>query len=256
MAQEKRPSYDPHAIEEKWYQYWESHDLFRTEPHPDKEPHVIVMPPPNVTGRLHMGHALQDTIQDAITRIRRMKGDEALWLPGMDHAGIATQNVVERTLKETEGKNRHDLGREAFVDRVWQWKEEYGGIILQQKRRLGDSADWSKERFTMDEGFSRAVQEVFVRLYDEGLIYRGEYLINWCPVDMTAISDEEVDNVERDGHLWYINYPLASGEGHITIATTRPETMLGDSAIAVHPEDERYAKLIGQHSYKTRNYYR
>ncbi|MBO6576849.1 MAG: valine--tRNA ligase [Rhodothermales bacterium] len=246
MSQEKRPSYDPHAIEQKWYKYWESHDLFRTSPNPDTDPHVIVMPPPNVTGRLHMGHALQDTVQDAITRIRRMKGDEALWLPGMDHAGIATQNVVERTLKKETGQDRHALGREKFVEKVWAWKEEYGGIILQQKRRLGDSADWSKERFTMDEGFSRAVQDVFVRLYEQDLIYRGEYLINWCPVDMTAISDEEVDNVERDGHLWYIRYPLASGDGHITIATTRPETMLGDTAIAVHPEDERYAGLIGQ----------
>jgi valyl-tRNA synthetase len=246
MAQEKRPAYDPQSIEERWYDYWESHDLFKTAPNPDKDPHVIVMPPPNVTGRLHMGHALQDTVQDAITRIRRMKGEEALWLPGMDHAGIATQNVVERTLKAETGQNRHDLGREAFVDRVWKWKEEYGGIILQQKRRMGDSADWSKERFTMDDGFSRAVQDVFVKLYEEGLVYRGEYLINWCPVDMTALSDEEVDNVERNGHLWYIRYPLTSGDGFITIATTRPETMLGDSAIAVHPEDDRYTNLVGQ----------
>ncbi|MFT5514654.1 MAG: valyl-tRNA synthetase [Rhodothermales bacterium] len=246
MAQEKRPAYDPQSIEERWYDYWESHDLFKTAPNPDKDPHVIVMPPPNVTGRLHMGHALQDTVQDAITRIRRMKGEEALWLPGMDHAGIATQNVVERTLKAETGQDRHDLGREAFVERVWKWKEEYGGIILQQKRRMGDSADWSKERFTMDDGFSRAVQDVFVKLYEEGLVYRGKYLINWCPVDMTAISDEEVDNVERDGHLWYIKYPLTSGDGFITIATTRPETMLGDSAIAVHPEDERYTHLVGQ----------
>ncbi len=243
----KRPSYDPAAIEDRWYRYWEENDLFRTRHDAGGEPHVIVMPPPNVTGRLHMGHALQDTIQDAITRIRRMQGYEALWLPGIDHAGIATQNVVEKKLKETERKNRHDLGREKFVERVWEWKEEYGGIILQQKRRLGDSCDWSKERFTMDEGFSRAVQEVFVRLYEQGLIYRGEYLINWCPVDHTALSDEEVDNVERDGHLWYIRYPLADGTGHITIATTRPETMLGDTAIAVHPEDERYTALVGKH---------
>ncbi len=245
-SETKRSAYDPQSIEERWYRYWESNDLFKTRPNPDKEPHVIVMPPPNVTGRLHMGHALQDTIQDALTRIRRMKGDEALWLPGMDHAGIATQNVVERTLKKEEGKNRQDLGREAFIERVWEWKEEYGGIILQQKRRLGDSCDWSKERFTMDDGFSRSVQHVFVKLFEQGLVYRGEYLINWCPVDMTALSDEEVDNVERDGKLWYIRYPLASGEGHITIATTRPETMLGDSAIAVHPEDDRYAHLIGR----------
>lgn len=242
----KRTIYDPKAIEGKWYEYWESHSFFKATPQSGKEPHVIVMPPPNVTGRLHMGHALQDTIQDAITRMRRMQGFEALWLPGMDHAGLATQNVVEKTLLEDEGKDRHAYGREAFVKRVWEWKDEYGDIILQQKRRLGDSCDWSKERFTMDDGFSRAVQEVFVRLYDEGLLYRGEYLINWCPVDQTALSDEEVDNVERDGHLWYIRYPYANGDGHIIIATTRPETMLGDTAIAVHPEDDRYTHLVGQ----------
>jgi len=193
-----------------------------------------------------MGHALQDTVQDALTRMRRMQGMEALWIPGMDHAGIATQNVVEKTIKKEEGRNRHDYGREAFVEKVWDWKEEYGGIILEQKRRLGDSCDWSEEYFTMDEGFSRAVQETFVRLYNDGLIYRGSYLINWCPIDMTALSDEEVDNVERKGHLWYIKYPLVNSDGFIEIATTRPETMLGDSAIAVHPDDERYADLIGK----------
>jgi len=241
-----RGKYDPASIESKWYQYWESNDLFRTRHDSEKDPHVIVMPPPNVTGRLHMGHALQDTVQDALTRMRRMQGFEALWVPGMDHAGIATQNVVEKTLKKEEGKDRHAYGREKFVEKVWDWKEEYGGIILEQKRRLGDSCDWSKERFTMDDGFSRAVQEVFVRLYDEGLVYRGEYLINWCPIDRTAISDEEVDNVERKGHLWYIRYPLADGSGHIEIATTRPETMLGDTAIAVNPEDERYTDLVGK----------
>jgi valyl-tRNA synthetase len=242
----KKATYDPEAIEGKWYDYWEKNGLFKSDSGSDKPPHVIAMPPPNVTGRLHMGHALQDTIQDALTRIKRMQGFEVLWIPGMDHAGIATQNVVEKTLKETEGKNRHDLGREAFLERVWDWKDEYGGIILQQKRRLGDSADWSRERFTMDEGFSRAVQDVFVKLYNEGLVYRGEYLINWCPVDQTALSEEEVDNVERDGHLWYIKYPLTSGDGFVTIATTRPETILGDTAVAVNPEDERYTHLVGQ----------
>ncbi|MEQ9105050.1 MAG: valine--tRNA ligase [Rhodothermales bacterium] len=242
-----RGAYDPAAIEQKWYRYWEENDLFRTNADSAKPPHVIVMPPPNVTGRLHMGHALQDTVQDALTRIRRMQGFEALWVPGIDHAGIATQNVVEKTLKKDEGKNRHDLGRDAFIDKVWEWKEEYGGIILDQKRRLGDSCDWSKERFTMDDGFSRAVQDVFVRLYEQGLIYRGEYLINWCPVDMTALSDEEVDNVERNGHLWYVRYDLVDAPGSITVATTRPETMLGDTAIAVHPEDDRYAALVGKH---------
>ena len=241
-----RGKYDPASIESSWYTYWEENGLFKSDASSDKEPHVIVMPPPNVTGRLHMGHALQDTVQDALTRLRRMQGFEALWVPGMDHAGIATQNVVEKTLKKEEKKNRHDLGREAFVEKVWDWKEEYGGIILEQKRRLGDSCDWSKERFTMDDGFSRAVQGVFVQLFEEGLVYRGSYLVNWCPVDQTAISDEEVDNVERKGHLWYIRYPLADGSGHIEIATTRPETMFGDTAIAVHPEDERYTALIGK----------
>jgi len=239
-------AYDPQEIEPRWYAYWEANQFFQAEIRVDRVPFVIMMPPPNVTGRLHMGHALQDTIQDALTRIRRMQGYEALWLPGIDHAGIATQNVVERELREKEGKTRHDLGREAFLQRVWQWKEEYGDIILQQKRRLGDSCDWSRTRFTMDEGFTRAVQEVFVRLYNEGLIYRGNYLVNWCPVDQTALSDEEVDNVEQDGHLWYIRYPLVDGSGYITIATTRPETMLGDTAVAVHPEDERYRHLIGK----------
>ncbi len=239
-------AYDPSQIEEKWYRYWEGKDFFRTEIDTDRKPHVIMMPPPNVTGRLHMGHALQDTIQDALTRIRRMQGYEALWVAGLDHAGIATQNVVEKTLKQEEKITRHDLGRAAFIDRVWKWKEEYGGIILQQKRRLGDSCDWHRERVTMDEGFTRAVQQVFVQLYEEGLIYRGNYLVNWCPVDRTALSDEEVDNVEREGSLWYIRYPLADGEGYITIATTRPETMLGDTAVAVHPEDERHRHLIGR----------
>jgi hypothetical protein len=201
-----------------------------------------MMPPPNVTGRLHMGHALQDAIQDALTRLRRMQGYEALWVPGIDHAGIATQNVVERELKEQTGQTRHDLGREPFIDKVWEWKEEYGDIILQQKRRLGDSCDWSRERFTMDEGCSRAVQLVFIKLYEQGLVYRGDYLVNWDPENGTAISDEEVDNVERDGHLWYIKYPLADGSREVVqIATTRPETMLADTAVAVHPEDERYA---------------
>jgi valyl-tRNA synthetase len=241
----KRTAYDPQQIEPKWYQYWEAHDCFRTSHETPRPPHVIVMPPPNVTGRLHMGHALQDTIQDALTRIRRMQGYEALWLPGIDHAGIATQNVVEKELKK-DGQTRHDLGRDGFVERVWDWVKEYGGIILQQKRRLGDSCDWSKERFTFDEAYVQAVQKVFVQLYDEGLIYRGAYLVNWCPVDQTALSDEEVDNVEHAGHLWYLRYPLADGSGFITIATTRPETMLGDTAVAVHPDDGRYQHLVGQ----------
>ena len=240
-------AYDPSDIEEKWYTYWEENGFFQVDADTDKPPHVIQMPPPNVTGRLHIGHALQDSIQDALTRIRRMQGYEALWMPGLDHAGIATQNVVEKKLAEEENRTRHDLGREAFVERVEEWKEEYGDIILQQKRTLGDSCDWADGYYTMDEDFSRAVQEVFVRLHEAGLIYRGDYLVNWDPKNETALSDEEVDNVERDGHLWYIRYPLADAEDEfVTIATTRPETMLGDTALAVNPEDERYADLVGR----------
>jgi len=243
-------AYDPSRIEEKWYDYWEENGFFEVDSDSDKEAHVITMPPPNVTGRLHIGHALQDSIQDAVTRIRRMQGYEAFWVPGLDHAGIATQNVVEQKLEDEEGLTRHDLGREAFVERVHEWKEEYGDIILDQKRKLGDSCDWSKQYFTMDEDFSRAVQEVFVRLYEDGLIYRGDYLVNWDPDNETALSDEEVENEERQGHLWYIRYPLsepdADGRTHLTIATTRPETMLGDTAIAVSPDDERYEHLVGK----------
>ena len=239
-------AYKPVDIEEKWYRYWEENDFFGADRHSGKEPHVIMMPPPNVTGALHMGHALQDTIQDALTRIRRMQGREALWMPGKDHAGIATQNVVERALKEEENRTRHELGRDAFIARVWEWVGEYGGRILQQKRRLGDSCDWKRERFTMDARYVESVQRVFVKLYEDGLIYRGYYLVNWCPVDRTALSDEEVDNVERDSFLWHIRYPLVDGTGHITVATTRPETMLGDTGVAVNPEDERYAGLVGK----------
>ena len=242
-----RPStYDPKETEAHWYKYWEASGFFAADRKSGKTPHVIMMPPPNVTGALHMGHALQDTIQDAINRIRRMQGYEALWMPGKDHAGIATQNVVERFIKSEEGRTRHDLGREAFVGRVWNWVEEYGGRILQQKRRLGDSCDWARERFTMDSGYVEAVQRVFVQLYRDGLIYRGHYLVNWCPVDRTALSDEEVDNVEQDGFLWHIRYPLANGSGSVIVATTRPETMLGDTAVAVHPDDEEYAEIVGQ----------
>jgi len=253
MADDARPlasrskAYDPSDIEDKWYAYWEENGFFEADADRDAESHVIMMPPPNVTGRLHIGHALQDSIQDAITRIRRMQGKATLWMPGLDHAGIATQNAVEDTLREEEGKTRHDLGREAFVERVWDWKDEYGDIILDQKRKLGDSCDWSRQRFTMDEGFTRAVQEVFVQLYEEGLIYRGDYLVNWDPENETALSDEEVENEEREGQLWSIRYPLRDSEDEfVTIATTRPETMLGDTAVAVHPEDERYQHLIGE----------
>ncbi|MCB0720543.1 MAG: valine--tRNA ligase [Bacteroidetes bacterium] len=245
-SRNKPSAYDPHLIEERWYRYWEEGHFFDAEVRPDKRPHVIMMPPPNVTGRLHMGHALQDTMQDILTRMRRMQGYEALWMPGIDHAGIATQNVVEKTLKKEQRKDRHDLGREKFVEKVWEWKEEYGDIISRQKRQLGVSCDWRRQRFTMDAGFTRAVQAVFVRLFEEGLIYRGSYLVNWCPVDQTALSDEEVDNIERDGSLWYVRYPVVGTNESITVATTRPETMFGDTAVAVHPDDDRYRDLVGR----------
>ncbi|HLE58005.1 MAG TPA: valine--tRNA ligase [Rhodothermia bacterium] len=238
--------YNPRDSEARIYSYWLEHGFFAARVDHEKPPFCVMMPPPNVTGRLHMGHALGGAVQDALTRMHRMKGFEALWMPGMDHAGIATQNVVERLLVEKRGVNRHDLGRKAFVDEIWKWKEEYGSIIIDQLKKLGASCDWDRTRFTMDAGFTRAVQTVFVKLYEDGLIYRGHYLVNWCPVDRTALSDEEVDNVEREGHLWHIRYPLADGSGSLTIATTRPETMLGDTAVAVHPEDDRYAHLIGK----------
>ncbi len=236
-------SYQPREIEQRIYERWEEQGYFA--PRGDGAPYCIMIPPPNVTGTLHMGHAFQDTIMDALTRYHRMKGDRALWQPGMDHAGIATQMVVERLLN-AEGKSKRDLGRDKFVERVWQWKEESGGQIEQQTRRLGASVDWSRDRFTMDEGCSEAVRKVFVDLYEEGLIYRGKRLVNWDPVLHTALSDLEVLSADEDGSLWHFRYPLVSGEGHMVVATTRPETMLGDSAVAVHPDDERYANLIGQ----------
>jgi valyl-tRNA synthetase len=236
-------SYQPNDIEERIYARWEKAGYFA--PRGDGEPYCIMIPPPNVTGTLHMGHAFQDTIMDALTRYKRMRGCKALWQPGMDHAGIATQMVVERLLN-SEGTSRRELGREKFVERVWQWKEQSGGQIANQLRRLGGSVDWSRDRFTMDEGLSRAVTEVFVALYDEGLIYRGKRLVNWDPVLHTALSDLEVLSADEQGKLWHFRYPLASGEGHLVVATTRPETMLGDSAVAVHPDDDRYRELVGQ----------
>jgi valyl-tRNA synthetase len=236
-------TYDPHAIEQRLYDHWESQGYFA--PQGSGEPYCIMIPPPNVTGSLHMGHAFQDTIMDALTRYHRMQGKNTLWQVGTDHAGIATQMVVERQLNG-EGKTRHDLGREAFVNRVWQWKEQSGGTICRQLRRMGTSLDWSRERFTMDDGLSKAVREVFIRLYREGLIYRGKRLVNWDPVLHTAVSDLEVQSQEENGHLWHLRYPLTDGTGHLVVATTRPETMLGDTAVAVHPEDERYRHLIGK----------
>ena len=244
--QEGLPSqYAPAEVEARRYEHWEKAGYFTPEAqeNPDAPSYTIVLPPPNVTGILHIGHALNHTLSDILVRRRRMQGYRTLWLPGMDHAGIATQNVVERELAK-EGLSRHDLGREAFVERVWQWKGEYGGRILSQMRRLGDSVDWSRERFTMDEGLSRAVQTIFKRLYDDGLIYRAERIINWCPRCLTALSDIEVDHSDDDGELVSIRY--GDGEDSIVVATTRAETMLGDTAVAVHPDDERYKHLVGK----------
>jgi valyl-tRNA synthetase len=236
-------AYQPSEIEQRNYQRWEKSGYFA--PGGDGEPYCIMIPPPNVTGTLHMGHAFQDTIMDALTRYHRMQGRRTLWQPGTDHAGIATQMVVERLLN-AEGSSKRDIGRDRFVERVWQWKEQSGGRIGQQLRRLGASVDWSRDRFTMDEGCSRAVTKEFVDLYNEGLIYRGKRLVNWDPVLHTALSDLEVLAADEPGHLWHFRYPLASGEGHLVVATTRPETMLGDSAVAVHPDDARYRDLVGQ----------
>ncbi len=236
-------TYNPQNIEQRWYETWEKENHFA--PSGKGEPYCIMIPPPNVTGSLHMGHAFQDTIMDALTRFHRMKGNNTLWQAGTDHAGIATQMVVERLL-QAEGKTRYDLGRDAFIDKVWEWKEHSGGTITRQLRRLGASLDWSRERFTMDKGLSRAVQEVFVRLYEEDLIYRGKRLVNWDPVLHTAVSDLEVISEEENGHLWHIRYPLTDGSGQLVVATTRPETMLGDTAMAVNPEDERYKDYIGK----------
>ncbi len=237
-------TYEPRAIEQAWYERWEQQGYFK--PSGEGEPYCIMIPPPNVTGSLHMGHGFNNTIMDALIRLRRMQGRRTLWQVGTDHAGIATQMVVERQLAAT-GVTRHDLGREDFLKKVWEWKAESGGAITRQLRRLGSSVDWTRERFTMDEGLSRAVQEAFVRLYDEGLIYRGERLVSWDPVLKSAVSDLEVESEEEDGFLWHIRYPLEDGSGSVVVATTRPETMLGDTAVMVHPEDERYTALVGRH---------
>ena len=240
-------SYQPQDIEQRLYAKWEAEGCFPPRPEDDGQPpYCIVIPPPNVTGTLHMGHAFNNTVMDTLVRFHRMEGNDTLWQPGTDHAGIATQMVVERQLN-AEGKTRHDLGRDAFLERVWTWKGQSGGTINGQLRRLGSSLDWSRDRFTMDEGLSKAVTETFVRLHDEGLIYRGKRLVNWDPVLHTALSDLEVLSHEEQGSLWSLRYPLADGSGHLVVATTRPETMLGDTAVAVHPEDERYAHLVGKH---------
>jgi valyl-tRNA synthetase len=236
--------YDPQLVENKWYAWWEANGHFHADSSQGGEHYSVVIPPPNVTGILHMGHALNNTIQDVLVRWRRMQGRNTVWMPGTDHAGIATQNVVEKALRK-EGLSRRDLGREKFLARVWEWRKEYGNTIVGQLRKLGASCDWSRERFTMDEGLSEAVAEVFCRLYDEGLIYRGNYIVNWCPRCHTALSDEESEHKDATGNLWHIRYPIPGG-GEIVVATTRPETMLGDTAVAVNPADERYQALIGK----------
>jgi valyl-tRNA synthetase len=238
-------SYDPHQVEDKWYRYWEEHGYFRADEDSEEKAYSIVIPPPNVTGVLHIGHALNNTLQDILVRFKRMEGYNVLWMPGTDHAGIATQNVVEKQLLE-EGLDRHSLGREKFNERVWKWKEQSGGTIIGQLKKLGASCDWSRERFTMDEGLSEAVKEVFVRLYQEGLIYRSHYIINWCPRCQTALSDLEVEHHEVSGKLYHLKYPVKESDRFVVVATTRPETMLGDTAVAVNPEDERYRAVIGK----------
>ena len=245
MKEEIMPKgYEPNDVERRWYKYWEDNNLFKAEHKSAKRPFCIVIPPPNVTGSLHMGHALNNTLQDILCRYKRMKGYNVLWQPGTDHAGIATQNVVERNLAE-KGTDRHQVGRERFIELVWEWRERYGGMIINQLKRLGSSCDWSRERFTMDEGLSKAVREVFLRLFKENLIYQGDYIINWCPRCHTALADLEVEHRERDSFLYYIRYPFEKEEGYLTVATTRPETLLGDTAVAVNPEDERYKDLSG-----------
>lgn len=238
-------TYDPKAAEQKWYPYWKEGGFFEAGKRPDAEPYTIVIPPPNVTGMLHIGHALDFTLQDILIRVKRMQGYDALWLPGSDHAGIATQTKVEQKLRE-EGVTRYDLGREKFLEKVWEWKDLYANTIRDQWSKIGLSLDYSRERFTLDEGLSEAVREVFVKLYDKGLIYRGKRIINWDPAARTALSDIEVEYKEVNGHLYHLQYPLKDGSGFITVATTRPETMLGDTAVAVHPEDERYKDMIGK----------
>ena len=245
MRKELPKTYDPKQVEDQIYQMWTEKGFFHTERDPEKKPFTIVMPPPNVTGQLHMGHAMDAALQDILIRFKRMQGYAALWLPGVDHAGIATQIKVEEELRK-EGLTRYDLGREKFLERVWDWKRQYGDRIVSQQKKLGSSCDWDRARFTMDEGCSRAVREVFVSLYEKGLIYKGSRIINWCPHCRTALSDAEVEYVDKPGHLWHMRYPLADGSGYLVVATTRPETMMGDTGVAVNPNDERYKDLVGK----------
>lgn len=245
MSNELSKTYSPTEIEDKWYKIWEEKGYFNAQHNSEKPGYSIAIPPPNVTGILHMGHMLNNAIQDAIIRYKRMSGFETLWIPGMDHAGIATQNKVERMLKE-EGTSKEEIGYDEFLRRTWEWKEKHGGLITKQLRKLGVSLDWDRERFTMDEGLSRAVKEVFIKLYNDGLIYRGEYIVNWCPHDKTALADDEVNHIDKKGKIWEIKYRIKDTDDHVIIATTRPETMLGDTGVAVNPNDDRYKHLIGK----------
>jgi len=246
MSKELAKTYDPKGIEERLYKKWMDNGYFHAKVNPDKKPFTIVMPPPNVTGQLHMGHALDETMQDILIRFKRMQGYEALWQAGTDPAAIATEVKVIEKLKK-EGIDKNEIGREEFLKHAWEWKEEYGGKIINQLKKLGASADWERERFTMDEGCSKAVQEVFIKLYEKGYIYKGSRIINWCPVCQTSISDAEVEHEDQDGFFWHINYPIVGEEGRfVEIATTRPETLLGDTAVAVNPEDERYKDIVGK----------
>ena len=246
MARELPKVYEPQQVENEIYKMWEDNGYFKPQGKKDAKPFTIVMPPPNVTGQLHMGHAMDATLQDTLIRFKRMQGYDALWVPGVDHAGIATQIKVEEELRKNEGLSRYDLGREKFLERVWDWKQKYGNRIVEQQKKLGASCDWDRSRFTMDEGCSKAVREVFVSLYEKGLIYKGSRIINWCPNCVTALSDAEVEYVDKPGHLWHIRYPLADGSGEVVVATTRPETMLGDTGVCVNPNDERYKEIVGK----------
>ena len=246
MRKELPKVYEPQEVESRIYETWEKNGCFRGHRDPKKKPFTIVMPPPNVTGQLHMGHAMDSTLQDILIRFKRMQGYAALWVPGTDHAGIATQIKVEEELRTKEGLTRYDLGREKFLERVWDWKRQYGGRIVQQQKKLGASCDWDRARFTMDEGCSKAVRETFCELYEKGLIYKGSRIINWCPHCVTALSDAEVEYQDKPGHLWHMRYPLTDGSGYLVVATTRPETMMGDTGVAVNPNDERYKHLVGK----------
>ena len=246
MEKNLAKNYDPHSFEDRIYKDWEENGAFRAEVNPDKKPYTIVMPPPNITGQLHMGHALDHTLQDVLIRWKRMKGFETLWLPGSDHASIATEVKVVEKLKKEKGLSKEDIGREEFLKIAWDWKKEYGGRITKQCRKLGDSCDWSRERFTMDEGCNKAVNEFFINLYNKGYIYKGNRLINWCPVCGTSLSDAEVEHTDENGMYWYFRYDGKDGGDSIVVATSRPETMFGDEAIAVHPDDERYKHMVGK----------